>query len=88
MKNSHLNEKLDNRPAIMDTIDREKVVKAFGKLGFMSDYESKYITILRNSQFPFKRITLPTTKSIHIELLKLYADDLGIPINHILHLIK
>lgn len=88
MKNSHLSEKLENRPELMETIDREKVMKALGKLGFISDYESKYVTILRNSRFPFKRIALPTINSIHIELLKLYAADLGIPVNHLLNLLK
>lgn len=88
MKNSHLNEKLEDRPEVMETLERANVIKAFGKLGFISDYESKYVTIFRNSQFPFKRIALPAIKSIHIELLKLYASDLSIPINHILNLTK
>ena len=85
MKNFQLGEKVKNKR--LKTFEREKVLKAFSRMGFVSDYEAKYVTVLRNSNFPFQRVAIPTTKTIHIELLKLYAQDLGFPINQLTHYI-
>ena len=71
----------------MEWFDREQVVRAFGKLGFMRDYEAKYVIVLRNSSFPFQRIVLPSQKTLHVELLTLYTQDLGIPLSRLIDLL-
>jgi hypothetical protein len=76
MKNSRLNEEIEKESAMMEWFDREKVVRAFAKMGFIRDYEARFVLVLRNSSFPFQRVVLPSQKTIHIELLKLYAQDL------------
>jgi hypothetical protein len=88
MKNSRLSEKIESQPSVSNTFEREKVIKAFKRIGFAVDYEARYVTVLRNSDFPFQRVILPTTESINIELLKLHASDLGLPINSLINLIN
>lgn len=78
MKNSLLNNQMENEPVVMEWFEREKVISAFNRMRFKPDYKARFVIILRNSDFPFQRIALPTQKSIHIELLKLYAKDLDI----------
>lgn len=80
MKNSPLGEKTEEEPFVLEWFDRKKVLKAFGEFGFLRDYEMRFAVVLRNSDFPFQRIVLPSQKTIHIELLKLYTQDLGIPL--------
>ncbi|MFQ5584218.1 MAG: hypothetical protein ACE5GL_07270 [Calditrichia bacterium] len=60
---------------------------AFKKLGFLEDFITNRLTVLRNTSFPFRRIVLPNDDQIHIELLKLYANDLGINIDDLIGLI-
>lgn len=88
MKNSQLSEKLESNPSVSDTFEREKVIKAFKRMGFIIDYEARYVSVLRNSNFPFQRVVLPTINSINIELLKLHANDLGFPVDHLINLIN
>ena len=88
MKNSQLGDKTKIKQTAKTTFERHQVIKAFGKMGFVSDYEARYVTVLRNSNFPFQRVVLPVTKTIHIELLQLYAQDLGFDINKLIYLIK
>lgn len=87
MKNSLLNDKVEKEPVVMEWFDREKVARALAKLRFRRDYEAKYALVFRNSDFPFQRIVLPSQKSIHIELLKLYAQDLEISLNKFIKLL-
>lgn len=87
MKTSPLN-KAEDKAVSMDTFDYEIIMKAFNRLGFMHDYETRAVTVLRNSNFPFQRIVVPSIKSIHIELLGLYARDLGISITELISLIN
>lgn len=85
MKNFHLSEKIENRPELREHVDRETVIKSLQNLGFLNDYETKHITILRNSRFPFQRISIPSVKFLHMELLKLYAADLEIPVIYLIN---
>jgi hypothetical protein len=85
MKNFQLGEKVKNKQ--LKNFERDQVLKAFKRMGFVSDHEAGYVTVLRNSNFPFQRVVLPTTKTIHIELLKLYVQDLGFPIDQLIHFI-
>lgn len=86
MKNFQLGEKAKIKRSTKKTFDREKLIKAFGRMGFAKDYEAKYVTVLRDSKFPFQRIVLPATNTIHIELLKLYAQDLRFDLNKLIYL--
>jgi hypothetical protein len=85
MKNFQLGEKVENKR--LKNFEREKVLKAFKRMGFVRDHEAGYVTVLRNSNFPFQRVVLPTSKTIHIELLKLYSRDLGFPVDQIINFI-
>lgn len=86
MKNSHSDD-ISEKP-IVEWFDREKVIRAFGKLGLIRDYEAGFVLVLRNSHFPFQRLILPSHKTLHIELLKLYMQDLRIPLAHLIKLLK
>ena len=88
MKNSRLREKIEEEPVVLEWFEREKVVRAFRKMGFNRDYEGRIVGVLRNSNFPFQRIVLPYQKTLHIELLKLYTEDLGIPFPRLINLLK
>lgn len=88
MKNSQLGEKIESQQSVSDTFEREKVIKAFKRMGFAVDYEARYVIVLRNCGFPFQRVVLPTIESINIELLELHANDLGLPMNHLINLIN
>jgi hypothetical protein len=88
MKNFQLSEKLESKPSVSDTFEREKVIKAFRRMGFIVDYEARYVSVLRNSNFPFQRIVLPSIESIDVELLELHANDLGFPVSHLIDLIN
>ena len=79
MKNFPSNENVEKEPDVVEWFDREKVIKALAQLGLIRDYETKLAIVLRNSGFPFQRVVLPSYKKLHIELLKLYAQDLRIP---------
>lgn len=85
MKNFQLGEKVKKKQ--LKNFERDQVLKAFKRMGFVSDHEAGSVTVLRNSNFPFQRVVLPNTKIIHIELLKLYAQDLGFPIDQLTHFI-
>jgi len=71
----------------MEWFDREKVALAFGKMGFNRDYEARFALVLRNSNFPFQRVVLPSQKTLHIELLRLYTQDLGISLPNFIDLL-
>jgi hypothetical protein len=86
MKNSHSDD-IREEP-VVEWFDREKVIRAFGKLGLIRDYEAGIALVLRNSRFPFQRLILPSHKTLHIELLKLYTQDLRIPLAQLIKLIK
>lgn len=87
MKNFRLNEKSENEPVELEWFDREKVALAFGKMGFVRDYEARFALVLRNSNFPFQRIVLPSQKILHVELLKLYTLDLKISLANLINLL-
>jgi hypothetical protein len=86
MKNSHSDD-VSEEP-VSEWFDREKVIRAFGKLGLIRDYEAGLAIVLRNAHFPFRRLILPSHKTLHVELLKLYAQDLRIPLEHLIKLLK
>ncbi|MHA2123317.1 MAG: hypothetical protein ACW990_19130 [Promethearchaeota archaeon] len=50
-------------------------------MGFMEDFITNRLTVLRNTSFPFQRIVVPNDNKIHIELLKLYSKDMGISLH-------
>jgi len=85
MKNFHLSKKIEDRPELMEQEDRETVIKSLRNLGFLSDYETKHVTVLRNTRFPFQRIVIPSAKYLHVELLKLYANDLEISVRYLIN---
>jgi len=66
----------------MEKIRRDYVVKTFQQLGFSEDLRELYITVLRETEFPFRRLTLPNNPDISTELLSIYLDDLRIRSHH------
>lgn len=85
MKNFHLSEKIENRPELMEQVDRETVMKSLQNLGFLKDYETRHVTVLRNTRFPFQRIVIPSAEYLHMELLKLYANDFEISVQYLVN---
>lgn len=59
-------------------IEFARVIKAFRALGFSEDIQRENITVLRQTNFPFRRVTLPDNPLISTELIQLYLTDLGI----------
>lgn len=66
-------------------IPRKHVLLILRNHGFITDVEGRDLTVLRNRNFPFQRLSLPKDESISVELLKLYAEDSGIPIKQFLN---
>lgn len=69
-------------------IAHERVLSAFRALGFSEDVYRGNIVVLRQSDFPFRRITLPDSPSVSSELIRLYLTDLGIDVGVFYQLIK
>jgi hypothetical protein len=59
-------------------IERAHILKAFRRLGYSEDVTRNNISVLRQMDFPFRRITLPDHPQISTELIRLYLMDLGI----------
>lgn len=59
-------------------ISRTRLVRAFRKLGFVEDFHTKDVTVLRQMNFPFDRLVIPNDREISVELVKLYLKDLTI----------
>lgn len=64
---------------LITSVSRHQVMEVFKSMDFTIDLEGIDILILRNSKFPFHRIAIPNDEMISVELLKKYANDLGIP---------
>jgi len=62
---------------VITAVPRHHILNVFKELHYIPDVYGKEVTILRNTQFPFHRVALPTDDLISIELLKKYAEDLG-----------
>ncbi len=62
----------------MQKIHRDYIIKTFRQLGFSEDLRELYITVLRETDFPFRRITLPNNSDISTELIRIYLEDLRI----------
>ncbi|RMF56710.1 MAG: hypothetical protein D6748_12900 [Calditrichaeota bacterium] len=77
MKKSLINHKeKKEKPSPILKLNRERVLRAFRDLGYAEDYKSPYVTVLRNLDFPFQRVTIPNHSVLSSELIKLYAHDL------------
>lgn len=84
MKNPQLSSALKKQIVVNEYYSLEKVLTVFKKMGFMEDFITNRLTVLRNTSFPFQRIVIPNDNNIHIELLKLYSKDLGISLDLLL----
>lgn len=62
----------------MQKIPREYVISTFRQFNFSVDLRELYITVLRETDFPFRRITLPNNPTISTELIRRYLEDLNI----------
>jgi predicted RNA binding protein YcfA (HicA-like mRNA interferase family) len=69
-------------------IEHERVLRAFRALGFTEDVYRGSVVVLRQTDFPFRRITLPDSPSISSELIRLYLTDLGIDVGAFYRLIE
>ena len=88
MKNPQLSSALKKQIVVNEYYSLEKVLNVFKKMGFMEDFITNRLTVLRNISFPFQRIVIPNDNNIHIELLKLYSKDLGISLGLLLKSMK
>lgn len=62
----------------MQKIPREYVIRTFRQFNFSVDLHELYITVLRETEFPFRRVTLPNQPTISTELIRRYLADLNI----------
>ncbi len=65
-----------------------QIIRAFKELGFVPDVESQWVTVLREINFPFKRVVLPRENQISIELLSFLLKDINIPLHKFLKLLQ
>ena len=72
----------------MQKIAHHRVLNAFRALGFTEDIYRGNVVVLRQKDFPFRRITLPDNPSISSELIRLYLTDLGIDVGVFYRLIE
>ena len=56
-------------------IHKDRVLKAFQQLGFSEDFKNLSVTVLRQTEFPFRRITIPNIDYLSSELIRLYLVD-------------
>ncbi len=59
-------------------ISRTRLLRAFRKLGFVEDFHTKDVTVLRQMHFPFDRLVIPNDREISVELIQLYLKDLNL----------
>jgi len=59
-----------------EQISRVNFLRATQMLGFLEDLKTQHITVLRNTNFPFDRITIPNVDFFSPELVRLYALDI------------
>ena len=69
-------------------IERARVIKVFRLLGYSEDINNPNITVLRQTDFPFRRITLPNNAAISTELIRLFLIDLRIEFDLFYHLLE
>ena len=78
MKKSKSSQMPEKTIQTVPRIEHERVLSAFRALGFSEDVYRGNIVVLRQTDFPFRRITLPDNPLISSELIQLYLTDLGI----------
>lgn len=62
-------------------INKDRIMSAFKLMGYAEDFQNVSVTVLRETHFPFRRITIPHNHNISVELLKLYLNDTHIDYN-------
>lgn len=77
-KKSRLNQMPEKTIKEVPKIHYQRVLNAFRALGFSEDVYRGNVVVLRQTDFPFRRITLPENPYISSELIKLYLADLGV----------
>jgi hypothetical protein len=60
----------------MEKIPYNSVLKTFKHIGFNEELKTPLVTVLREMEFPFRRITMPNHSLISDELIDLYLSDL------------
>jgi hypothetical protein len=60
----------------MEKIPYSSVLKTFKNFGFSEELKTPQITILREMEFPFRRITLPNHSLISDTLIDIYLTDI------------
>ena len=78
MKKSSSKNKVERKIAKVPRIRRIDVLSAFKRLGFDEDINHPQVTVLREADFPFRRITLPNKPKISLELVKVHLKEIGI----------
>jgi len=76
------------RQTLPQEFSYSKILQAFKELGYVPDVESKWVTVLREVNFPFHRLVIPKDNKISVELLSFLAKDVGIPLNKLLKLLQ
>jgi hypothetical protein len=78
MKKSPSGPDVKKQLAKIPRVLRDDALMAFKKLGFAEDVNDLHVTILREIDFPFRRIALPNTPKISLELIKVHLNEVGI----------
>ncbi len=69
-------------------VRRDDAITAFRKLGYEVDVPHPRVTILREADFPFRRIALPNTAKISLALLELHLEEVGIDSERFIRLVE
>ncbi len=78
MKKSLTNQKSKKAEPTVLKFDRKRVLRAFKDSGYLEDFRTEAVIVLRNTSFPFQRVTIPNNESISVNLVKCYLADLNL----------
>ena len=81
MKKYQANNSTSKIASPMARINKDRIMMAFKLMGYAEDFQNVSVTVLRQTHFPFRRITIPHNHNISVELLKLYLNDAQIDYN-------
>ncbi|HQU72465.1 MAG TPA: hypothetical protein PKV71_08185 [Calditrichia bacterium] len=79
MKKSPTNPENSNGSLQLIWLSRDDVLRVLLELGYSEDFKNRFITVVREIEFPFRRATIPNNLQISSVLLSFCLKDLGIP---------
>lgn len=80
--------KTKKRISKVPRVRRDDAIDAFRKLGYEVDIPHPQVTVLRETDFPFRRIALPNQKRISLALIKIHLKEVGIDIKRFVEFVN